>query len=434
MKPLGIVLLFINLLAAAGVAYVATQSWSERHEQNTALLKHELVISGLPLESAPGAKAIDPAKPEDVIPFNATPALGRTLTEVRAKVLLDLFAGAKREGWLSKMSAAPPLSVVAEVTAAQEEIRAQMAGFEDKPAEGLAFLVGTVDAQSRLSPGVLTLLADDFEERVTYREWLTEAQKPQPTYPVKDLWNLAKTALDAKFARAVDKPNVSGAEAVHRAKLDAKAARDAALDAWLKAPLDQVAARKQEYEQAQSAYWQRLVAKSPPLSDGDRRRTAAGLLAVIDPSAGGQKRTALVVGVADYTAALLERTERLTAMPARYSRQSEAEVAKFVVVYEQKLATSRDLDRLLQRQIDLTKAFAAQKQEAVGQVESRTAFRDAAKGRTDDLKTRVDALAAVQSGVEGDLFARQKLVGDLFAELFELEEKVFQAEQQKLGK
>ena len=47
MSTLGKILLFINLLAAAGVAYLASQSWAQRQAVNATLLKHELVESGM---------------------------------------------------------------------------------------------------------------------------------------------------------------------------------------------------------------------------------------------------------------------------------------------------------------------------------------------------------------------------------------------------
>ena len=434
MKPLGIVLLFVNLLAAAGVVYLATQSWAKRHEQNTALLKHELVSSGLPLESPAGGKGVDWSKDDETVKLDF-PIPGRGPTEVTKKALKAHFAGAAREGEVfAGMSASPPTSVVGEVEEVKKQIDAKVVGYSDRPADGLEYLVGREGAGYRLTPGLLTLLADDFEERVAYREWLAEARNPQPVYPPAALWQLARTALDAKFDQAVLKPDAAANANAHAARWEARAARDAALDEWQKAPVAEAAAKKRAYDDARMAYWQAMAAKFPPLSATDRRRKAAGLLAVVDPSAGGQKRTALTVGMADYTAAVLDRSQRLAAMPERYERQSEAELANFVVLYEQKLATSRDLDRMLQRQIDITKAFAAQQKRAEEEVTTRTAHRDAAQGRTDDLDKKVKASAAAQQALEKEVFALQQLVGRRFEELFELEDKVFEAEKQKAGK
>jgi hypothetical protein len=435
MKPLGIVLLFVNLLAAVGVVYLATQSWAKRHEQNTALLKEELVASGMPLEQpATGAKAIDLTKPEDSFTLKF-PIPGRGPTEVRAKVLIDHFTGAKREGELfATMAGNPPLSVAGEVDEVKNKIDAKVAGYNNDPAAGLAYLIGSVGADYKLTPGLLTLLADDFEERVTYREWLAEARNPQPLYPPAELWQLAKDALAAKLALPLTKPNADAAAAYATARQDARVARDKALDEWQKAPIAQAAAAKKAFDEARMGYWKAMVAKSAPLSEGDQRRKAAGVLVVVDPSAGGQKRTALTVGLPDYTAAVLDRTGRLASMPERYERQGEADAANYVVVYEQKLATSRDLDRMLQKQIEITKTFATQQKQAADQVATRQAHHDGAQGRTDDLAKKVAAASAAQEALEKEVFALQQLVGLRFAELFELEDQVFQAEKKKSGK
>lgn len=441
MKPLGIVLLFVNLLAAAGVVYLATQTWAKRQEQNTALLKHDLVASGLPLEKPPPVKkdgrdveqAIDLSKPEDSFTVKF-PIPGRGPTEVRAKVLIDHFASAKREGELfASMAGNPPLSVVGEVDEVTKQITAKVAGYNNNPVEGLAYLVGSVGADYKLTPGLLTLLADDFEERVTYREWLAEARNPQPLYSAAELWQLAKSALDAKLSLPLTKPNADAANTYSTARQAARVARDAALDDWQKATLAEAGAKKKAYDDARLAYWSAMVAKSAPLSEGDQRRKAAGVLVVVDPSAGGQKRTALTVGMSDYTAAVIDRTERLASMPDRYERQGETDVSTFVVLYEQKLATSRDLDRMLQKQIEITRTFAAQKDQAEKQVEMRQTHKKGAQGRVNDLAAKVKAASETQQALEKEVFTLQQLVGQRFAELFELEDQVFQAEKKKSG-
>lgn len=439
MKPLGIVLLFVNLLAAIGVVYLGAQSWAKRQDNNTALLKHELVASGLPLETptALAGKPVDWSKPDETVSLDF-PIPGRGTTEVRKKVLIDHFttAGAKRDDnpLFASASKSPPVSVVAEVDDVYSQIKAKVAGFGNDPVAGLGFLVGGVGADFKLTPGLLTLLADDFEERVTYREWLTEAGNPQPVYPAAALWQLAQSALNAKFAEALDKENPATADAYHTAKQNARAARDKAYDEWQTAPITEVAAKKKAFDEARMAYWTAMTAKSAALSQGDRRRKAAGLLAVVDPSAGGQKRTALVVGMGDYTAAVLDRTQRLSVMPERFERQSGTELDNFVKVYEQKLATSRDLDRMLQRQTDITKSFAAQEKQAADEVATRTKHKEGAEGRVADLQKKVDAASAAQEALEKEVFALQQLAGARFAELFELEDEVYKAEKKKAGK
>lgn len=430
MKPLGIVLLFINLLAAAGVAFLASQSWGERHNENVAVLKHELTMDGLPTDTPGAAKPIDASKPEEVV---TVPGYG----DIRAKVLIEHFATGKRDGDYASMSGVP-LSVMGDVKDMQEVINNKLSGLPN-PVAQLQFLVGSPSRNNpnKLDPGVLTLLANDFEEREAYRQWLTEAQKDANAPPAgtpAELFALARAALDAKFAEAIDKPNPSAAEQYGAAKLEARKKRDAAYTALMTLDPkdeDQRPAKRADLSAATMDYWKALVAKTASLSDTDRRRKAAGLLAVLDTSPGGQKRTALLVGLSDYTAAVLDRTQRLTTMPERYERQGETELASFTVVYEQKLATARDLDRMLQRQVDITKAFAAQQKLAADQVVTRTKHRDDAIGRVNDLDAKVKAASAAQEALEKEVFALQQLVGARFDELFRLEDQVFQAEKQK---
>ncbi len=429
MKPLGIVLLFLNLLAAAGVAYLATTSWAKRHEQNIAIEKHELVLSGLPTEPGTG-KTFDPNKPEETVTL-----YGR---ELRNKVLVDHFTGATRGGDFAGMAATPPLSVVAEVEDMQKQVEAKLAAQGTNEAK-IQFLVGLPNKanKDKLDPGPLTLLADDFEERAAYREWLAEAL--QPKYPnvftSAELLGFARSALDAKFALAIGKADPTLCDEYEKAKREARAARDAAFDQYQRAPRAVGQEAKQTaYLEAQKAYWKALSSKSASLSGVDRRRRAAGLLAVLDPSAVGQKRTTLLVGLNDYANAVLDRTQRLSSMPERYDRQGESELASFGLTYNNKLKTSQDLDFMLQRQLDITKTFAAQEKAAADQVATRTKHRDDAQGRTDDLDKKVKAAATAQKALEKEIFELQQLVGVRFDELFRLESQVFEAEKLKAGK
>lgn len=433
MKPLGIVLLFLNLLAAGGVFYLATQSWGNKHNQNIAIVKHELVLSGMPTETKPGeSKTFDPAKPEEAVKL-----YGR---DIRPKVLDDHFGKIGRGGDFANMSATPPLSVVAEVEDMKKVLDAAVSNAPNSGAK-VQYLVGATNG-ARLTAGPLTLLADDFEERAAFRDWLSEAvrlegvppgqRKPEDVARLNELLDLARSAFDAKFALAIDKPNPTAADEYEKTKREARAARDAAFDKFQRAPKAAgQEALQTAYLQAQNAYWKALAAKSAPLSEADRRRRAAGLLAVLDPSAVGQKRTTLLVGLNDYATAVLDRTQRLSSMPERYDRQGESELASFGVIYKQRMKTSQDLDFMLQRQVEITKTFAAQEKAASDQVVTRTKHRDDTQGRVDDLDKRVKTAAAAQADLEKEIFALQQLVGARFDELFQLEDQVFQAEQKK---
>ena len=61
MKLLGYVLLLLNLLAGAAVAYLASQSWAKRQEQNANALRYYLLKDGVPQKGA----AIAAGAPDD---------------------------------------------------------------------------------------------------------------------------------------------------------------------------------------------------------------------------------------------------------------------------------------------------------------------------------------------------------------------------------
>jgi hypothetical protein len=434
MKPLGIVLLFINLLAAGGVAFLATQSWTRRHDQNLAVFKHELALNGVPTEPPAPAVRLETLKAEDNVKVGTR--------EVRLKVLNEHFAGATHGGDFSNIPAGPTLSVVAEVEEMKKVVEGKLAGLPTDAAKIEYLVLGTGGV---VRPGPLLLLADDVEERLIYREWLAEAQKPQNVNPAPmppaDLLALARAALDAKFDLAIAKANPEANKQYAEEKRAAKTARDAALNDYMKTtkPADQVG-KQAAYLTAERAFWKAVAGKSASLSEADRRRRAASTMAVLDPSEGGQKRTALLVGLKDYHAAIGDRIGRLIAMPARYERQGESELNSFTAVYKQKLTTSQDLDFMLQRQAELTRSFAAQANLSSGadgkggQVGVRTKHRDDALSRTDDLDKRVKAAAAAQAELEKEIHDLQQLVGARFDELFLLEDQVYKAEKQKAGK
>src|SRR4051794_6209149 len=69
MTTLGKLLLFVNLLAAGGFVYLATQDWKARQDVAAAALRYKLALVGLPLGGGPGESASLPGDPEAEIPF-----------------------------------------------------------------------------------------------------------------------------------------------------------------------------------------------------------------------------------------------------------------------------------------------------------------------------------------------------------------------------
>ena len=52
MSMLGKIMLVVNLLAAAGLFYFATQDWAKRQETNGTVLRYRLTIDGMPVDPA----------------------------------------------------------------------------------------------------------------------------------------------------------------------------------------------------------------------------------------------------------------------------------------------------------------------------------------------------------------------------------------------
>jgi hypothetical protein len=418
------VLLFINLLAAAGVAYLASGAWAKRQEHNTALLKLGLFENGQPLEIE---KTVNMADDDAKVPFAIPTAAGRSASSVRVKVLKEHYGGAKGE----YTAATPAASVADEVKEVQRNFDAAVVGLAD-PVAKLRFLVGQVGGGGRLVPGPLMLLADDFEERMMFREWLDRAAA-DPNGANKYA-GFAVAAVARKFNEVTAAANPATATATVEAVLAARKARDDAFDAFQRAPVVNRGPAFQAFQDANDALARAMTAPTTATSDLERRRKAGAILVCLDLSAAGQKRAALVLGLRGYTAAVHDRVSRLQAMPERYERAIEAELAQFVVQYEQRLTAAKDLDRLLAKQQENRKALEVSNANLAAMVAQREQQRNTTAAEADAAAVRVAAASASQAEIEQTLFQLQKRVGGLLNENFDLEEQLFRAERQKVTK
>ena len=429
MSTLGKVLLVINLLAAGGVVYLASQAWAKRQDHNVALLKLGLFEVGFPLETE---KAVNMGDDDAKVPFNIPTASGRSTEELRVKVLKEHFGGAKGE----YTSANPPASVIDELKEVQKNVEAKANGFKGNPKQGgFQWLIGSLGEGGRLTPGVLMLLADDFEERMLFREWLEQGTAAQNVADQQQYYDYAVNTLTRKFNEAVQKADPAAAEAHNAAVIDARKKRDEAFDTLMKAPLDQKNAANATAQAAKQAFFKAVSdTKTAATSDLERRRNAAGLLVCLDTSAVAQKRTALVVGLKGYTTAVYDRVARLRAMPERFERTLESDLAQFVVRYEERLDAAKALDRLLAKQKTNRQAVEEADAHAKKMLEQRTGQRDVAKKETGEYEVKTANASKTQADIEKTLFELQKQVGALLVENFALEDKLIQAEQKKAAK
>jgi hypothetical protein len=425
MSTLGKILLFINLLAAAGVAYLASDAWGQRQRLNAGLLKFGLLKDGFPLELAAG-KTVNMGNDDEKVPFDIPTASGRSADSVRVKVLKEMFAGAK--GLYTDQN--PPQSLIDEVKKIQQNFEAKV-NEQQGDGEKLKFLIGAPDAGGRLIPGPLMLLADDFDERMLFRSWLDAAvRNPQEA---GKYFAFAQKAVARKFNEAIAPPDKDAATRHVEAVLAARKARDDAYDTWQKAPIEQQNAANQAFLATETALAEKVTAPKTSTSDLERRRQAGVLMVCLDLSSQGQKRAALVLGMKGYTAVIQDRVTRLQAMPERYERTIESELTQFLVKYEQRLASAKGLDRLATKQKENRVSLESTDAHLKKILQERITQRDAAAAEATAIEKKVTAASATQADIEQTLFGLQKQVGRLLNSNFELEDQLIQAERRLAG-
>lgn len=477
MKPLGYVLLLLNILAGAGVLYLASQSWAKRQEQNTNALRYYLARDGVPMEGpAVPAGAADDA----TVAMPVAVGAGHRVETISVKLLKDHFAGTETGAYAD---VTPPASRIAELT----RLKTKFDGvYNSRPSDPdkLAFLVGSYKG-ARFFPGPLVLLADTFDERLAYKslagELLWPAGKVRTLKPEEISANAkrAKEVFDAKFDAAINMANsqkytedIAKIDAAKKAMTEADVAAKQVADeqtASAKAyrdDMDQVlGAKKRDIDPAVQAKFfeyvgdpkggtraevngksqlavQKVTAASKQLievvlktgltanDEGDRKRRGTILMQCLDAGEGWQKRVLLTVGLIDYLAGVQDRIERQPDYPHRLERLRDYQTIQFFESYDRAREQARDLDRLLVRQIEIRVALEAQAAKAKQLLAQRKTQRDIAQADTEETEKALGAQVAVQDIVEKELFALQNQVGAMLRNNFDLEDRVVAAEKQ----
>jgi len=428
MSLLGKVLLIINLLVAVGVVYLATASFGAREQQNIALVKQELLTSGIPFDGPKGTVK----DPKSEVQFVIVLGSGRTLEKLPGRVLIEHFQGLVHGDELVGTDLAPPLSILAEVDDAEKVLIAKSNGFAGNAANGLDWLVGKLGADGRFAPGLLAKLAEDFDERATYREWLERA-KAEPQEAAR-FYGFAQDILKKKFALAAKQANPAEAAAQSAAIVRTRSDVVVAFQEFCKANPQQINAASAKLKKAEDAYWTEFTKPVASVSEVERRRMAAALLVTLDTTATGQKRTAFALGLPAYTKALNDRLARLLGVPSQLKDALSRELATFTALYERDLRASTEIDQVLNRQKnDITSKVIPAAEQAKQNLTARESELNAATQRADVIAARVKARAIEQSGLEREIFDLQQDVGTLLAETFELEDRLLLAERKRLS-
>jgi hypothetical protein len=438
MSMLGKILLVVNFLVAAGLAYLIAQDWAARQSVSAVVARSALTLDGLPVEKLA-------TEDEDVVRVDARVEGPNVVRTIRPEMLKDHFQGATG-GTLG--GADVPTTQKEEVERVRTKADAQLAAAAG-PVERLALLAGRFDAKGNFVPGWLAAMAESYDERTLVRT-LAGAAVPPPGQQAPDpqaLEEAVKTArgmLDARFEAVTNPPDrQKAAEETNRLKELSEAIRkadEAAREAnkryvanpgpaTEKALTDALVALEQAFRDQKE--FLAGVGHSAARDEPDRRRRIAHLLAHLDRDAAWQKRVALVVGLRTYVAAIQDHVGRLRDMAASTRQQVVLDQAEFSETYDllKNLAGERAL--LLVQQSDLTADLATQRRRDQEAVTLRASQLQRREQELKDIQAQVAAALARQAEVEQGLLSVQKQVAETQQRNVELLDKVAAAEQKK---
>jgi hypothetical protein len=449
MGTLGKILLFVNLLVAVGLAYLAAQDWAKRQDITATAVRYHLTLVGLPVEPPKGVEAEGVAL--------AIPMPGGTVIEsVRPKLLDAYFQGADGGQLLGGTA---PHSQIDEVKRVQAKVMAQLQGEND--AGRLARLCGVYTPKG-YNPGWLSLLAESYDER----ELVHQLAKSKD---VKDAADKAQAMLRRRFDAVLAAPNPRLANdesaKIKEASETLRKANDAARMAFtqfqaFKDPNDpNFKAAKKQYEDTLNALVaardalavalgvpppnvgsavraaDRLTGEAAPPTatrdESDRRHRVAHLLAVFDPAAAWQKRVALVTGLRVYHESIAAQVNRLREMAAAVQQQMVLDQAAFSEEYEMLKGMAVERDLLLRQQQALTADLELQRSKDLEAVKQRQAQLVRRQEDLAAISGQIAQTLAKQAQVEQQLFAVQKQVGQTLDQNLQLEKKLDAAEERK---
>lgn len=464
MTTFGKVLILLNVIAAAAVAYFATDNWAKRQSMNATGLRYAVTVHGLPTEPQAGQPAALSSAPadDDSVAVRLATGTARYTDDVPYRLLKAHFTGAdgKTDTFGSNL---PPLSVVGELQRVKSAVDTYMAVKLTTDEARLAWLCGVVAPNGNYTPGILTLLADGFGERQVIKRLLYFPNVAVGGRAAEVAANLtkARAMLQKRWDAVLNTPNPKLADEDAKALDEAQKAVTTASNALTLANQQEVQTRldlkdapeapaktdqltrasliTQDARNKLSAAFDELerVMASNGLAysrdNEDRRRQALLLLAHLDPNdASWQKRMMLLFGLPEYAQAQLDRIEKLKPYPGLYDDERLAADARFFAEYEQLKQAARDRDRILDRQLELLAEAQAQVADARKLLTERATYRDERVAIAKNLSEQLATLAAEQEVVEAKLFEIQTRVGRLLRDNFALEDRLVIAERQAL--
>ena len=378
MTLFGKILLFFNLLLAAGFVYLATQDWKGRQTITAAGVRHLLVVHGLPLGADQGDPQTLPSDADAEIPFK-TEMAGGVRTETVSRKLLETYFQLAGDGGPLSGGANPVPNQLAEVKRVKAKI------------DDLLRAAETPAAKVALLTGWLLYQAESYDERL-------EIQDAIRTANVEDL----EKRLAARFAAVTDAPKPADAAAATR--------------------VDPADAEDMEKHKAKLAAI--TASQLLPLEEAERRAKLAHLLVHLSTDAAWQKRVAVVVGLQGYRDAIAAQTERFRDMSAHVENLIPGDQVIYLSNERAMLREAYDKTELADRQAKLKLKWIEQKTRQDNFVAQRTTELNSIKAELKKLKSEVDELLARQAKIEADLFEVQREVAVTLDEVYEYEAKL----------
>ncbi len=485
MRPLGYVLIVFNLIAAGAFVYFGVQDWKGRQEINTGVLKHILILRGVPFEGAEETVA----DPEGAVPLVMELTAGNTIDTV-SPALLDQYyqqapAGDSKSIFASNVAMPSQLGELKRVrgkikeafdaaTTPKQKIFLLYAWLE-LGVETYTERVVIQNAAAAGDWGTLTLFLDKRFEQVEPKllegatgplssehwEKLTEKIESLNTALAKAEAELKSAETEAKRAENDQKQPLETLLA-EDAKLRAaqmlleraKQEKDLALE---KEALAEIAQQTPIVKAAADAAQPLLVASSektrqaeekrrkvaevateiamlqrPAVPDEAGRRTMLShLLVHLDQDVAWQKRVMLVVGIRQYVKSITSQASRFRTMVEEVDylmrRDQEAYTGAMGSLREQAIQRTRmvmevtDTREKQEKQRDKDLAFVKQRESQLTELEMQLT----------KVKAAVAALLGEQTSLDQELFVLQREIAVTLEEVYELQDELREAEKKR---
>jgi hypothetical protein len=438
MSLFGKIMLFVNLLAAGGFVYLATQDWKGRQTIAAGGLRHQIVLSGLPLGGVKGVKGETddpdtmPAAADAEVPFRFEGVGGVPVRTVSKKLLESYFQNAgttsSDPNSLAVSTAVP--NQIAEVVRVKAKIE-EVLGRAGSSAERVALLKGWLLNQIETFPERVQVLALAAAEREDPDN--VNRMRPKNEDELQKDTEELQRKLMARIEGVLNPPTSLDPAATTPLKDEDLA--DAGTD-------------EQKIKIAEARLAKVAEARAGALGEDDRRRKLAHLLVHLSTESAWQKRVLAVIGVRTYIRAVQVQTRRFSEMAEQATQLLSADQDGFVAQlmgrpFDPQQAETPEI-RGLRREAEEKTLLANRMAELRAKwVEQETKDRDLVSQRrtqlkelTDQLnkvKGQVDVMLSRQSTIEAGLFEVQREVAITLDEVYRFEAELAQRERKLLG-